>query len=100
MFEIAEEGGHITMSCPSSLTVASVGEGWLELQAVIDAAPRSVTVRTANLGRLDTALLQAFLVLKHELGRGGVPLHWAECSDEFVRAVNLLGLSEALGVVQ
>jgi anti-anti-sigma regulatory factor len=100
MFEISEDEGHVVVFCPSSLMVSGMVECWQRAREVVDLSPRLVTIRVAGLDRFDTALLQVFLVLKQELGGGGVPVQWEGCSDEFVRSVKLLGLSEALGMVQ
>ncbi|WP_018988466.1 STAS domain-containing protein [Aromatoleum toluclasticum] len=79
-------------------SISDAGELCALIGDVLERQPRAVNVDASGLVRVDTAVLQAFVVLARELGRRGVPLRWQGCSGELAQAADLLALSALLGI--
>jgi len=86
-----------TFSCGDSLDIHVASSLHKRLQKSMHKA-LTIELKADGVTKADTAGLQVFVSLRNELKTLGGDIVWKKPSDDLVRASDLLGLSEALGL--
>ena len=85
------------LDLPEQLMTGSVSELFESLQHLLDTG-EPLVLNGSAVESVDFGGLQVLLALSVTLAKRQVPLHWNEPSDTLVRASQLAGMNEALGL--
>ena len=78
--------------------IAEAGDLGEQLKGLLS-GKSAVTIDGAQLERIDTAVLQLLAAFVRDAHDRGIPVKWKGPSDAARRSMELLGMTEALGVV-
>jgi hypothetical protein len=98
MAQLIKDGKVIRLIFEPELTVAGVKQLFSHLLKVPKKKPQLVIFNMVELVKVDTAVLQALIVMVNIMKKNSIPLKWEGCSVNFINSAKLLGLDEALGL--
>lgn len=99
MAQLIKDGKVIRLVFEPELTVAGVKELFGHLLKVPKKKPQLVIFDMVELVKVDTAVLQALIMMVNMMKKNSIPLQWQGCSSNFVNSAKLLGLDQPLGLI-
>jgi anti-anti-sigma regulatory factor len=95
---LAAEGKNARLVFPSELRVGGAKGLVALLGRVLRKKPGAVVLDATALERIDTAGLQAIVVMWTAFSEAGVPARWERCSAGIAGTAKLAGLASAAGM--